>query len=486
MLCKFCNAEIGESRRFCPECGKPLTEEAEASVQTVEETTEEPITDEAEVELAEEIAAPIPAEPAEENAAPIPAEPAAKKAKKGNTGTLILLIVGLVAVIALLAVILLQSFGISLFPEKDKTTQEDTGSKETYSADAEIAAEAADTVVGEIEAYQIDNGLLQVFFVEEFETFLMENYNYLAYLGLDLSKALSEQMCYFDDTMTWEQFLVNASLESWKSYIYMVILANQNGFTLDAEWQGILDTMEDSLQKDAEKNGYENADDLLKERYGETCNVEIYKEYVELIFRANAFYASQLAFTDEQIATAFEENEAALEDKGITKSGKLKSSVRHLLVMPEGGTTDESGKTSYTEAEWQDCLTQAEALLQQWKDGEATEESFSKLVAEHTDDTASASTGGLYEGILNDGTYMEEFQNWAVDPQRQTGETGIVKTTAGYHIMYFVSGEQEWMHYAEAILQEARAEELQKQMEAIQTKNPAKINLSDVVIESVF
>ena len=471
MLCKFCNSEIGEARRFCPECGKPLTEETETPEVTIEVTAQEGETVTAEPVI-EEMEQPV----------EIPAKP---KAKKGDTVKLILLIAGLVAVIGILAVVLLQSFGISLFPKKEETP-EDIYCKEVYSVDSEVAIKNADVTVGEIEAYALDNALLRVFFQQEFETFVTEYYSYLSYVGLDLSKDLAEQTCYFDETMNWEQFLLQASLESWQNYVYMAMLADINGFTFDAEWQSSLDTMRDSLEKDAIENDFANADAMLKDRYGQTCTVDTYMEYVELFYSANAFYAAQLEFSESEIAAAFDENEATFAEKGITKTSALQSNVRHLLVMPEGGTTGEDGKTTYTEEAWQACLTQAEKLLQEWKDGEATEESFSELVADNTDDTASASTGGLYEGILNDGTYMKEFQDWAVDVQRQPGDTGIVRTTAGYHIMYFVSGEPEWQYYAEFLLQNTRFEELEKQKEALQNEHPVKIRYSKISVPGIF
>lgn len=472
MLCKFCNSEIGEGRRFCPECGKPLNDETEESEVTNEEVVEKVETDEPSATVVTR----------SEQTWETPVKP---KAKKGDTVKLILLIAGLVAVIGILAVVLLQSFGVSLFPKKDETP-EDIYWKEVYSVDSEVAVKNADVTVGKIEAYELDNALLRVFFQQEFETFVTEYYSYLSYVGLDLTKDLAEQTCYFDETLNWEQFMIQASLESWQNYVYMAMLANQNGFTLDAEWQSSLDTMRDSLEKDAIENDFANADAMLKDRYGQTCTVDIYMEYLELFFRANAFYASQLEFSESEIAAAFDENEAAFAEKGITKTSALQSNVRHLLVMPEGGTTGEDGKTTYTEEAWQACLTQAEKLLQEWKDGEATEESFSELVADNTDDTASASTGGLYEGILNDGTYMKEFQDWAVDVQRQPGDTGIVRTTAGYHIMYFVSGEPEWQHYAESLLQNTRFEELENQKEALQNENPVKIYYSKISVPGIF
>ncbi len=120
--------------------------------------------------------------------------------------------------------------------------------------------------------------------------------------------------------------------------------------------------------------------------------------------------------------------------------------VRHILVQAE--TTDADGnKLSNTEVtkNFATAKTEADKILAEWKAGEATEESFSKLATEKTDDTASASTGGLYEDIKNDGQYVAEFTEWAL-ASHKVGDTGIIKTTYGYHIMYFVGADnmQKW------------------------------------------
>ena len=120
--------------------------------------------------------------------------------------------------------------------------------------------------------------------------------------------------------------------------------------------------------------------------------------------------------------------------------------VRHLLV--QAATTDENGKalsTAEQNKNFEAAKKEAEELLEEWKAGDATEESFSALVKEHTDDAGSKETGGLYEGIANDGKYVQEFTEWALQDHKP-GDTGIVKTTYGYHIMYYVSndGIEKW------------------------------------------
>ncbi len=127
-------------------------------------------------------------------------------------------------------------------------------------------------------------------------------------------------------------------------------------------------------------------------------------------------------------------------------SSVASADVRHLLVQAE--TTSADGKElseSEKNKNFDEAKKEAEALLKQWKEGEATEESFSALVKEHTDDAGSKETGGLYEGIANDGKYVQEFTDWAL-AEHKVGDTGLVKTTYGYHIMYYVSndGIEKW------------------------------------------
>ena len=77
-------------------------------------------------------------------------------------------------------------------------------------------------------------------------------------------------------------------------------------------------------------------------------------------------------------------------------------------------------------------------IRDRWKAGEHTEDSFAFLAAENSADTGSASNGGLYEEVYP-GQMVDAFDAWCFDAARQPGDTGIVKTEYGYHVMYFSS-----------------------------------------------
>ena len=112
--------------------------------------------------------------------------------------------------------------------------------------------------------------------------------------------------------------------------------------------------------------------------------------------------------------------------------------VRHILVSYEGGTTDETtGTTTYSDEEKAKAKTAAEEILAAFNAGEKTEEAFAALATEKTTDTGSKENGGLYENVYP-GQMVTAFNDWCFDSARKTGDTGIVETEYGYHVMYFV------------------------------------------------
>ena len=114
--------------------------------------------------------------------------------------------------------------------------------------------------------------------------------------------------------------------------------------------------------------------------------------------------------------------------------------VRHILVAFEGGSYDSTtGVTTYSDEEKAAAKTAAEEIYTEWKNGAATEESFAALANEKSDD-GDGTTGGLYEDIYP-GQMVAAFEDWCFD-NRKAGDTGIVETEYGYHIMFY-SGDSE-------------------------------------------
>ncbi len=124
--------------------------------------------------------------------------------------------------------------------------------------------------------------------------------------------------------------------------------------------------------------------------------------------------------------------------------------VRHILFKPESYDGDQAA-----------AKAKAEEVLDTWKKGEATVESFDKLAQEYNDDNSS-----LYENVYR-GEMVQTFNDWLFDDARVEGDTDIVETDYGYHIMYFVGqGLPKWQSEVKAQLVNMRLGEKMTALEA--------------------
>lgn len=103
--------------------------------------------------------------------------------------------------------------------------------------------------------------------------------------------------------------------------------------------------------------------------------------------------------------------------------------VRHILIEVDD-TTDED--------EMAEALAEAEEILAEYEAGEQTAEAFAELAETYSSDTGSNTNGGLYEEVYQ-GEMVDSFNDWCFDESREPGDTGIVESDYGYHIMYFDS-----------------------------------------------
>jgi len=135
--------------------------------------------------------------------------------------------------------------------------------------------------------------------------------------------------------------------------------------------------------------------------------------------------------------------------------------VRHILFM----TVDSSTGEDLDEDAVAEAKKNADDALAKWNKGDKTEDSFAALAAELSEDTGSQSNGGLYENVLP-GSMVAEFDSWIFDANRKPGDTEIVKTDYGYHVMYFV-GANEKPYYDAAIRDEKAQVEAEAEVDEV-------------------
>lgn len=143
-----------------------------------------------------------------------------------------------------------------------------------------------------------------------------------------------------------------------------------------------------------------------------------------------------------------------------TVEGVTSVDVRHILFSTDTYKDD----------------SEVNKIYEQWKKDGAKEDDFAKLAEKYTEDDGSKFNGGLYEGVT-EGQMVDEFNDWIFDKERKAGDHGIVKTSYGWHMMYYVEGLEEWASTIKAELQSEASEEA---VEAASDKYEAKINYDAV------
>ena len=219
---------------------------------------------------------------------------------------------------------------------------------------------------------------------------------------------------------------------------------------------------------------------MLKVNFGNAVTMEDYLDYWKLYYPSSRYYNEVTASfepTDGEIAAFFNAHEAEYAEKGLTKD-TVTVDVRHILITPEGETQEDG---TYPEEAWNAAEKKAQELLDTFLKGDGKEDSFAVLANENSTDPGSNTNGGLYEGV-SQGQMVESFDAWCFDASRKPGDTGIVKTNYGYHVMYFVGANTVWQDQAKADILSQKAADF---VDEALAKADAKIDYSAVKLALV-
>lgn len=115
---------------------------------------------------------------------------------------------------------------------------------------------------------------------------------------------------------------------------------------------------------------------------------------------------------------------------------KQHGNVRHILVQFEQ-TLDDKGNYTVTEDAKKAAKEKADAIYKEWQDKGATKAAFIELAKAKSEDPGVKENEGLYENIHPSSEYLTQFRDWAVNKDRKVGDSEIIETSSGYHIMYF-------------------------------------------------
>jgi len=208
----------------------------------------------------------------------------------------------------------------------------------------------ANAVTMKVNDHQLTVAEMSYFFMDSINQWYGNYGSYAAYFGLDFTKPLGEQVYDQESGETWADCFLDMAVESAKSTYALYDAAMKAEYKLSEEESKELQALYDSMDDYAQKAGFDNAEDYLKEIYGECADVESYKAFFNVTAVAGAYYSHYAdnlldGYTDDDLL-AFEG------DKGYNYDSFTYASVYlDLDAFLVGGTKDDSGKVTYSDEE---------------------------------------------------------------------------------------------------------------------------------------
>lgn len=379
----------------------------------------------------------------------------------------------------------------------------------SYTVEASAVQAAADTVVASIGESQLTVGQLQVYYWMEVAAYRQAEHE----IAPNFDRPLDTQLCEIDETaVTWQQYFLQLALNSWHSQQALTLQGEDEGlpteeafnpsernhqiylsdipavkylygyysyFVPNDMYQEYLDNIPAMLEELATANGFASVADLAKDIAGSGADAEDLESYTHLYNWAYMYFSSLCYYiepTAEEVEAYYAENETAYQASGITRDSGKYVDLRHVLLIPEGASVAADGTVSCSEDAWNACLASAQELLDGWKEGNATYATFAELANQNSADAGSSINGGLYSS-LHKGQLTGELDKWCFDDARQDGDTDIIRTACGYHIVYFSGSKEIWYAQAEEDLIAQKASEL---ISGAKEKYPMEIDYSAI------
>ena len=285
---------------------------------------------------------------------------------------------------------------------------------------------------------------LNMFYINAITNFYQQNSSYLPVYGLKTESPLDSQIS-VDAVNTWDNYFLTEAENNIHTYysLYAAALADSN-FT---EAEKILEEVRNTIEM-MDVSGSETTLSLsesLRNRYGKGVSKATYQRVMEVMTLAQEyynFYADSLTYTADEMAAYDAKNPAANNMYNYT------AYIMYSSDYLEGGTEDENGKLTYSDAEnaaaKAACEDAAKALTEAgYATGEDLEAAVAKLPVSEKEGISSTV---LKQTDVRYADLQANMKDWLSDPARQPGDityiervstVGGVTSVAGYNVVVF-------------------------------------------------
>ena len=332
--------------------------------------------------------------------------------------------------------------------------EDDVTCRGSYTTDA-----SADTVVAVMEGAELTNGQLRAWYWLTVADYRSSG----AAVQPDYSIPLDVQACPADDTVaSWQQFFLARALNSWHSAQSLALQAEAEGVPTEEAYkpnkhnheiylkdipatkllygfnesylpnsmhQAYLDGIPALLEEKAAALGLTGAEELAQKAAG--TGLDALTEAAQL-YNLGYMYLTSLSY---DLRPGEEEILAQLTGEF---AGETYVDFRHILLIPEGEVATD-GKVTATEESWEERRLEAVEMLTGWE-VKGSEASFAELANKHSEDSGSAPSGGAYRQVAK-AQLIPVLGDWCFDAARQAGDTAVLRSEYGWHLVYFAGAE---------------------------------------------
>ena len=362
---------------------------------------------------------------------------------------------------------------------------EDVTCKGSYTGSGSLTAEIASAGT-----QKLSNEELQIWYWASVSQYRQEDHE----IAPNFEEPLDTQPCQIDSSVnSWQQYFLKQALSAWHSTAalaenskvvpmpteeaykpnlknhetYMtgmpareVLYGYHTYFQPNSMHQAYLDVIPEKLQELAQEKGYADAADMAKAAFGTTESV---LQSMVAAYNYSYMYFTNVGYyiepTQEELDAFFAEHAGAYSAQGSLVD------FRHILLIPqdileEDNTPSwqkdpeaepvilekvevaEDGTVTCSEDAWMICEAEAQKLLTYWQQKtKQTEATFGEVARKNSQDAGTVVNGGLYQGIRK-GQMCQVLDDWCFDPARQVGDTVILRSQYGVHLLYFCGSRE--------------------------------------------
>lgn len=255
--------------------------------------------------------------------------------------------------------------------------------------------------------------------------------DYAAYYGLDVSKDLHDQPCYFDEEISWADYFCDTALDNLQSDLVLSDLAEAEGLELSEDAQALYDQTIAATKQYAATNGM-SFDQYIKAMFGKGFTESRFNELVRRSCLATQYQADIVdgfEYTPDDLEAFYEEDPTVF--NGYT--------YRSYFI--NGYDSDEEVKAQKLQ-ESHDKADEMAARINEVEGVEAKEELFNELTIEYAAEEYRESyeldPDFTISRFKNADTLDEYLSEFILGEDRQPGDVEVIDGTTGYYVVMYL------------------------------------------------